>query len=169
MVISGPGFAKDFTAHKEITLTATDEFAIKLFETDYLKFDYSEDVNGVLLCGALKNVFALGAGLRGLAMGTLEWKQYIKDANTEIITLLQANGSSPATDNNACGIWDLAITCSPSSRNFQFGLNIASGVINPNETVEGLSALKRIRDDEIIVPENTPILHDLLKRSSAWV
>lgn len=169
MAISGPGFAKDFTAHKEITLTATDEFAIQLFETDYLKFDYTGDVNGVLLCGALKNVFALGAGLRMLNMGTPDWKQYTKDANAEMILILQANGSKPATDNNACGIWDLIITCSPNSRNFQFGLNIASGAINPNETVEGLSTLKRIRDGEIVVPDNTPILHDLLKRSSAWV
>jgi len=169
MILSGPGFAKDIAEHKNTLLTATDKLISDLFANDYMSFDYSDDAKGVLMCGALKNVYAIEAGFRGFAVGSAEMEHFIEIAADEMALILSANGANPDTMKCACGIGDLILTCSPDSRNFEFGSKVALDTkYKSDKTVEGVSALKRIRDGTIIVPENAAILLSLIGRSKEW-
>ena len=169
MILSGPGFADDIKAQKKTILTATDERIIEMFSTDYLTFDRTDDKRGVLMCGALKNVYAVMAGLLNLKEGTQEHSKYLRDVAKEMKLVLDANGASGDTVDLVCGKGDLKITCNYPSRNYEFGQILRKNPkAEPEKTVEGISALKRIKRGEIKVPEEAIILKDLIKRSDEW-
>ena len=169
MVLSGPGFAQDIKDRKMTLLTATDKRILELFSTSYLKFDYTDDKLGVLMCGALKNVYALFAGLQDLRPETPEMQKYIDSASLEMKQILEANGASAKTVDLSCGIGDLILTCSPRSRNYEFGQILRKNPhAEPEKTVEGLSALKRIIRKEIVLPEGLGIINELIERSKEW-
>lgn len=169
MVLSGPGFAKDIKAAKPTKLTATDKRVVELFETDYLSFDMTDDKCGVLMCGALKNVYAIQAGLLGLERESKEWNKFIKTVVSEMKLVLSANGAKAETVDLVCGIGDLKLTCGYPSRNYEYGdiLRKRPGY-KPEKTVEGFSALARIRRREITVPDEAVILKQLTKDSFEW-
>ena len=169
MVLSGPGFAKDIKEHKNTKLTATDRRIIDLFKTDYLDFDYTDDKKGVLMCGALKNVYAILAGMEKISPNTDEQLKFLTEVSGEMKALLLANGARPETVDLECGIGDLRITCAPPSRNFEFGVRLRKKPnYKPEKTVEGVSALKRIKNGELIIPNSAVKLKELLKRSEKW-
>ena len=169
MVMSGPGFADDIKAGKETHLTATDKRVVELFSTDYLDFDETRDALGVLMCGALKNVYAIYAGLLGLRPGTAKHEQYLAEAAEEMRALLTANGAKAATVDLECGVGDLRLTCGLPSRNYEFGMRKRQdSSYQPEKTVEGLSALAKIRRGEIVVPESAMKLRMLMKLSQNW-
>ena len=164
-VISGPGFADDIKQGKETYFTITDDRLEELFKAGYIEFDKTSDVNGVLMCGALKNVYAIQAGYLGLERDTLAWKKYIVSAVSEIRSILSLNYAEADTVSLYCGISDLELTCGYPSRNFEFGdLLRQDASYQPQKTVEGLSALKKIKRGEIKVPEDAFILKDLIER-----
>ncbi|MBQ3445550.1 hypothetical protein IJG29_02375 [Candidatus Saccharibacteria bacterium] len=168
MVLSGPGFANDIKAHKQTVLTATDERIVRLFETDYLKFELTDDRQGVLLCGALKNVYALYAGYLGLTRDTTAWHDYITEVSEELQALIIANGGEAETVNLACGVGDLKLTCDTGSRNYEFGAILKSNPhARPEKTVEGLTTLAKIKRGEIRVPAKAIILNKILEESWA--
>ena len=169
MVLSGPGFADDIKAAKQTILTATDLRIVNLFGTNYLSFDMTDDKRGVLMCGALKNVYAIMAGLRGLEPGTEKHKKYLSDVAREMKELLTANGAKAETVDLVCGKGDLKITCANPSRNYEFGCKLRENPeYQPEKTVEGVSALKRIKRGEIVIPENVVILKELVAESDKW-
>lgn len=163
MVLSGPGFADDIKAHKETYFTVTDARVREMFVADYVHFDMTRDRRGVIMCGALKNVYAILAGLKGLERGTVEWRKFIKQAADEMREILAANGAEAKTVDLACGIGDLKLTCGEPSRNFEYGdiLRREPGY-EPKNTVEGLSALKRIIRHEIVLPKEVPLLGEVV-------
>lgn len=166
MVLSGPGFAVDIKQGKETHLTCTDSRVEELFGTEFLDFDFTSDTRGVLMCGALKNVYALYAGILGLEPGTEKHEQYLTEVAEEMQALLSANGASPETVDLRCGEGDLRLTCALPSRNYEFGLILRENPgAKPEKTVEGLTALKKIKRGEIKVPETCV----KLKRSMEWV
>ena len=163
MVLSGPGYADDIKAARLTHLTATDKRVVEMFGTDYLDFDETEDKKGVLMCGALKNVYAIKAGVLGIKPGTKAHEKYLQTAAAEMKVLLAANGAEPETVDLNCGIGDLRITCYYPSRNYEYGQALRAGLkMGPSKTVEGLSALKRIKRREIIVPEGLEIISSIL-------
>ena len=163
MVLSGPGFAQDIKAHKKTLLTATDSRIVDLFTTDYLQFDFTDDRRGVLMCGALKNVYAILAGLKGLKRETAAWREFITDVTEEMEQILEANGAEPSTVDLACGIGDLKLTCGMPSRNYEYGIIIKKNShYKPTNTVEGLTAIKRINRYEITVPGKAKLLKEVL-------
>ncbi len=169
MVLSGPGFADDIKAGKPTKLTATDARIVDLFTTDYLSFDMTDDENGVLMCGALKNVYAIEAGFRGLRRDSEEWMRYIEATCDEMKAILAENGARADTVNLVCGIGDLKLTCGYPSRNYEFGdLLRQNGSLRPEKTVEGLSALKRIIRGEIDLPPTTSIMNEIIGRFKEW-
>ena len=111
MVLSGPGFANDIKAQKKTLLTATDSRIVDLFSTDYMKFDFTDDRRGVLMCGALKNVYAILAGLKNLKRETALWREFINDVTEEMKLILTENGAEEDTVELACGVGDLKLTC----------------------------------------------------------
>lgn len=169
MILSGPGFADDIKAHKKTILTATDDRVVEMFGTDYLTFDQTNDERGVLMCGALKNVYAIMAGLLDLKEGTREHTKFLNDVASEMKLILDDNGAHGETVDLVCGKGDLKITCNYPSRNYEFGQILRKNPkAEPEKTVEGLSALKRIKRGEIKVPKEAIILRDLIKRSNEW-
>lgn len=169
MILSGPGFADDIKTAKKTKLTATDGRIIELFGTDYLTFDKTNDRCGVLMCGALKNVYAILAGLDGLEPNTKEHNRFLTEVAEEMKALLSANGARPETVDLVCGKGDLKITCAYPSRNYEFGRILRENPnAQPEKTVEGVSALKRIKRGEIKVPEKAAILRKLMKASDKW-
>ncbi len=164
MVLSGPGFADEIKARKETCLTLTDKTLEGLFKADYMRFDYTTDVKGVLMCGALKNVYAILAGYLGLLPGGEDYELFISEVLEEMRTLLSANGAQPQTVDLYCGIGDLRLTCDTPSRNYQYGLNLRDGGALPNNTtVEGLTALQSIRDGAIKVPSKLDRLEQITR------
>lgn len=169
MILSGPGFADDIKAAKKTKLTATDDRIVELFGTDYLTFDRTDDERGVLMCGALKNVYAIMAGLSGLEPGTAGHAAFLVKVSEEMKALLSANGANPDTVDLVCGKGDLKITCAEPSRNYEFGCKLRKDAkYQPEKTVEGVSALKRIKRREIVVPDAAIILKELIARSDGW-
>ena len=169
MVLSGPGFAVDIKAGKETHLTATDERVIDLFTTSFLDFDYTPDNKGVLMCGALKNIYALYAGYLDLKPGSAKHERYLTEVAEEMKALLKANGADPRTVEHACGVGDLRLTCDYPSRNYEFGQILKdSHNAEPEKTVEGLTALSKVKRGEIVVPESCVKLKELIKTSKDW-
>ncbi|MBR3269886.1 hypothetical protein IKG07_01410 [Candidatus Saccharibacteria bacterium] len=169
MVLSGPGFAADIKAGKKTLLTATDQRIIELFTTDYLTFDFTVDKNGVLMCGALKNVYAIYAGYLDLKPGTPEHERYLTEVSEEMKALLLANSSDPKTVDLSCGKGDLRLTCDFPSRNYEFGQILRKNhQAVPEKTVEGLTALAKIKRGEIKIPDSALKLLELIKISDDW-
>ena len=163
MVISGPSFAEDIKTAKETKMTITDDRLRELFQADYINFDQTEDKKGVLMCGALKNIYAIMAGYNGLKRNSIEWKEYIVKAAQEMKDILAFNGAESETVDLACGISDLELTCGYPSRNYEYGdLLRQDSSYDPEKTIEGLSALKRIRRGEIRVPDSALILKGMI-------
>ena len=163
-VLSGAGFADDIKNSRKVKLTATDKRVVEMFSTDYVRFDTTDDKLGVLMCGALKNIYAIKAGMLRLSPKSKKKENYIYDVVKEMAEILHENGAKPSTIRLACGMKDLILTCGINSRNYRFGVEFS---VNSNcktdQTVEGLSALKRVKRGEIEIPENAKILKGLLE------
>ncbi len=169
MVLSGPGFADDIKAHKMTILTATDVRVVEMFSCGYMSFDYTDDENGVLMCGALKNVYAILAGLLDLRRETPEWEHFVAEVSEEMQALLSENGAKPETMDLACGIGDLRLTCGYPSRNYEFGQKLRLNPdYQPEKTVEGVTALKKIKNGGLVVPKSAEKLHKLMMESDKW-
>lgn len=168
-VLSGAAFAADLRGGLEAKLTATDPRVMEMFQAENLRFDETSDRKGVLLCGALKNVYALWAGYCLLRPGTDVHEKYLKDTADEMRAILLANGADPMTVDLHCGVDDLRLTSGPGSRNYIYGQELAKNPkTKPETTVEGLTVLKRIRRGEINLPGNLPYLENLLRESEKW-
>lgn len=172
-VLSGGAFAADLNAKNNTVLTATSPLIRQLFETSWLKFDQTDDTTGVMICGALKNIYAIGSGYWGLKYGTTDFDDYINSCLDEMRVILKANDSKPETVDLSCGLRDLVITCaSPTSRNYDFGAKlkkdpelgekVMAGKVKVG-TVEGLGAIRAIpRTPSFTKPYNTPILDRII-------
>ncbi len=169
MILSGPGYAEDIKSHKPAVFTVSDTRLREIFAADYLKFDLSQDKKGILLCGALKNVYAIMAGLLDLEPGTTQHEEFLTDVAAEMKAVLEANGAKAETVDLSCGKGDLRLTCGVPSRNYEFGRAMRLGdSCLPGKTVEGVTVLGKIREGDLIVPESAKYLRDLLEKSEAW-
>lgn len=169
MAISGPGFADDIKAKKKTKLTITDDRLTKMFGTDYMEFDSTKDRRGVLMCGALKNVYAILAGFLDLRRDTSEWNQFILNVSDEMMEILDLNGAERNTVKLACGILDLKLTCDYPSRNYEFGEKLRLDAnYRPEKTVEGFTALNKIKHGDIKIPKGAGYLEKLLDLNKKW-
>lgn len=136
-VLSGGAFAEDLKKHLPATLTTTSSLATKLLKTDWLTIEQTSDTLGVMFCGSLKNIYAIGAGRLNLQPHSSDLHRYLLAAGQEIQDFLHLNHAQVETFQLSCGFADLKLTCSSSiSRNYRFGQNpkLRQG------TIEGLSA-----------------------------
>lgn len=131
-VLSGPSFAQEvvessFTSvviasnHKDLALH------FQLFtHADTFRVYTTDDVIGVELGGAMKNVMAIGAGIiHGLHLGDNTIAAYITRALAEMKRLGQSMGARETTFMGLSGIGDLILTCTgPLSRNRMFGIEL---------------------------------------------
>ncbi len=134
-VLSGPSFALEVAQGKPaaLTLASTDaEFAQKVAQQLHgarLRVYSSNDVIGVELGGALKNVMAIAAGLcDGMQLGHNARAAMITRGLAEISRLGAKLGGQPETFMGLTGLGDLVLTCTGDlSRNRKVGLELAKG------------------------------------------
>jgi len=167
MTLSGPSFAADVVdPDKSVALTLGGEKRSDLkrvrdvLHSQSFRVFACRDLVGVELGGALKNVFALMAGLmKGAGEGNSYLGEFIPRALVEIDTIKRYFGARRDTSRAVSSLGDLIITCSDASRNFRFGrayaqcfaeakpdedvVEMAFKAIG-NKTVEGYHTLKPI-------------------------
>jgi len=133
--LSGPGFAAEVARGKPAALVAaaSDETVARhvqeLFAARTLRMYSSTDVPGVELCGAVKNVVAIAAGVSdGLGLGSSARAAVITRGLAEIMRLVDAAGGRRETAAGLAGLGDLVLTCTGDlSRNRAIGLALARG------------------------------------------
>lgn len=148
--LSGPSFAREvcYKHPTVVTLASRNKDMAKylqeLFSTDYFRVYTTQDVIGVELGGALKNVIAIAAGASdGLDFGYNARAALITRGLAEITRLGVSMGAKPLTFAGLAGIGDLILTCTGNlSRNRMVGLKIAEGV--PVEEI--ISGMKMIAE-----------------------
>ncbi|MGE3863799.1 MAG: NAD(P)H-dependent glycerol-3-phosphate dehydrogenase [Burkholderiaceae bacterium] len=134
-VLSGPSFAQEVAAGLPVALTlaAADaglrRIAQAAFHHEAARIYGSDDVVGVELGGALKNVMAVAAGIcDGLALGMNARAALITRGLAEISRLGRALGARAETFMGLTGLGDLVLTCTGDlSRNRRVGLALAAG------------------------------------------
>ncbi len=135
-VISGPSFAREVAMGFPTAVTvAAKNLAVagvvqQVFATPSFRVYTNDDVLGVELGGAVKNVIAIAAGvIDGLGFGLNTRAALITRGQTEIRRLGVALGAKPRTFTGLAGIGDLILTCTGSlSRNHTLGQKIGFGM-----------------------------------------
>ena len=150
-------FRKKADEYDPIILTASSEIPEQLFTMELLKVEYTEDAKGVMLCGALKNVYAIGGGIFMLDEYPGE---YLSEAYYEMQDILLANGCDPDTAMLSCGVADLMVSCTMDGRNFRFGDEIRMhprSRIEPVGTIEGLNVIRSLDEfPDFVWPKDDP-------------
>lgn len=145
-VISGPSFAREValalpTALVVASLHSSYQRQIRdLLHSSTLRVYLSDDVIGVQLCGAIKNILAIACGISdGIGYGANAQAALITRGLAEMRRLLQAYHARPETCLSLAGVGDLILTCTDNqSRNRRFGLLLGQGVtLNQAETTVG--------------------------------
>jgi glycerol-3-phosphate dehydrogenase (NAD(P)+) len=134
-VLSGPSFAQEVAAGSPtaITIASSDaDLAARVqreFGSQSLRLYTNDDVVGVELGGALKNVIAIAAGIvSGLGLGHNSAAALITRGITETTRLAVACGGRSETLAGLSGIGDLVLTCTGSlSRNRMVGIELGRG------------------------------------------
>ena len=134
-VLSGPNLAPEIAAGKISSATvafpssSVSESVQSILSSDIFRVYRSEDVKGVELGGALKNIVAIGAGfIDGAGLGANIKAAYVTRGLHEITRLGVAMGAKADTFAGLSGMGDLIVTCySTLSRNYRLGFGLASG------------------------------------------
>lgn len=136
VVLSGPSHAEEVVLHHPTTITAActnlraAEKIQDLFMNQYFRVYTNNDVIGVEIGGALKNVIALAAGISdGLNYGDNAKAALITRGLAEISRLGVRMGGNPFTFAGLTGMGDLIVTCtSVHSRNWKAGNMLGKGM-----------------------------------------
>ncbi len=179
-VLSGPSFAAEAArgeptavvlASRDVTVATSlqEEFAAPSF-----RLYTNDDILGVELAGAMKNVMAIAAGAcQGLGLGSNALAALITRGLAEMTRLAVALGARPETLSGLAGLGDLVLTCTGSlSRNRYVGVELGKGrplqeiragmrmVAEGVETAAPLLALAREHQIEMPITEQVDaILH----------
>ena len=134
-VLSGPSFAADVSAGLPTAVTvgahdiATAKALAEMLSSRTLRCYASDDLKGVELGGALKNVLAIAAGfVHGRDLGASAIAALTTRGFAELQRVAAALGGRPETLAGLSGLGDLILTCgSEKSRNFAYGAALARG------------------------------------------
>ncbi|MCF6320742.1 MAG: NAD(P)-dependent glycerol-3-phosphate dehydrogenase [Rhizobiaceae bacterium] len=151
-VLSGPSFASDVARALPTALTlAFDDMArakkyADLLSSDNFRIYASNDVIGVELGGALKNVLALAVGAaRGMELGASAEAALIARGFSELRHLAVKMGGNRETLSGLSGLGDLVLTASSTqSRNFSYGVALGRG-----EDIAGLALAEGVHTAQI--------------------
>jgi glycerol-3-phosphate dehydrogenase (NAD(P)+) len=163
-VLSGPNIADEIVRGlPAAAVVASDdlELAVRLqlaINSTSFRVYVNEDVAGVELCAASKNVIALAAGAAdGLGLGDNAKAALVSRGLAEMRRFAEAAGARPDTFAGLAGMGDLIVTCwAPTSRNRRAGELMARGV--PAE--EALSAIGMVVEGLT----TAPVLRELSQR-----
>ena len=138
MVMKGPSFAREIINRQETGFTLAclnnDYFSevADLFENTNIRFDYSNDINGVEYASILKNIYAIIIGMLDANYDSANMRSlFITKAINEMRSLMITFGGQEITMFNYCGFGDFALTSlNDMSRNRTLGLLIGKGFFN---------------------------------------
>ena len=158
-VLSGPNLAREVAEHAlTATVVASEDEELcervqAVLHGRTFRVYASADRFGVELGGALKNVYAIIAGMAvALGMGENTKSMLITRALAEMTRFAVNQGANPMTFLGLAGVGDLIVTCSsPKSRNYQVGFALGQGlsledaVTRLGEVAEGVNTLKVLK------------------------
>jgi len=133
-ILSGPSFARDVARGlpTAVTIAARNGLAEQLqtaLGSATFRPYASDDVTGVALGGAAKNVYAIACGVvEGMGLGENARAALLARSFAELARLGESLGARRETLMGLSGLGDLVLTAtSPSSRNFSFGMELGKG------------------------------------------
>lgn len=134
-VLSGPSFAKEVSSKlpTAVCVASIRDYIAKriqqIFSAPFFRVYTSQDMMGVELGGALKNVIAMASGVSdGLKLGTNARAALITRGLTEMTRLGQVMGARSETMYGLAGLGDLVLTCTGElSRNRYVGFSLGEG------------------------------------------
>lgn len=158
-VLSGPNLAREIAEHAlTATVVASEDDALcqqvqAVLHGRTFRVYASSDRFGVELGGALKNVYAIIAGMAvALGMGENTKSMLITRALAEMTRFAVSQGANPMTFLGLAGVGDLIVTCSsPKSRNYQVGhalgqgLSLTEAVERLGEVAEGVNTIRVLK------------------------
>ena len=174
-VMSGPNLAKEIVAG-QITATviasadeALNETIQDLLHSGSFRVYASTDVLGVELGGALKNVYAIMAGMAAaMGIGQNTISMLITRSLAEMSRFAVRKGADPMTFLGLSGVGDLIATCSsPLSRNYRVGYELGQGrslqqvVGELGQVAEGVNTLKLLKDQADNLGVYMPLVNGL--------
>ncbi len=159
-VLSGPTFAREVAAGlpTALTVAASDEryaeHVARLLHSEAFRAYTSQDMTGVELGGAVKNVLAIATGIAdGMGLGANTRAALITRGLAEIQRLGVKLGGHPETFMGLAGLGDLVLTCTDDqSRNRRVGMALARGkslrqvLEELGQVAEGVNNAKEVRD-----------------------
>ncbi len=174
-VLSGPNLAGEIV-NRDLTATviAAKDPDVRRTVQDLLGCEYfrvyaNVDVYGVELAGALKNIYAIVAGLASaLEMGENAKAMLITRGLAEMSRFAVSLGANPMTFMGLAGVGDLIVTCtSPKSRNYRVGYAVGKGktlddaVSELGQVAEGIYTLKLVKEKAESVGIYMPLVRGL--------
>ncbi|MGP8290480.1 NAD(P)H-dependent glycerol-3-phosphate dehydrogenase [Vreelandella zhanjiangensis] len=157
-VIAGPNLASEI-ADKQLTATViasadalTRTRVQQALGCRYFRVYASDDRHGVELGGALKNIYAIAAGMAvALGMGENTRSMLMTRALAEMSRFAVAEGANPMTFLGLAGVGDLIVTCSSNlSRNYRVGYAMGEGrsledaIAALGQVAEGVNTVKLV-------------------------
>ena len=164
-VLSGPNHAEEIATGKAtcaVIGSADHELAIRLqelFTFPYFRAYSSDDLAGIEFGGAVKNVYAIAAGMaHGLGLGDNAVAALVTRALAEMTRLGTALGGRAETFSGLSGVGDLIVTCfSEHSRNHRVGFALGSG----KSLDEAVTSLGMVAEGVL----NTLTIHEAARRA----
>ncbi len=170
-VLSGPSFADDVARGlpTAVTLACRDAALAEELATSLsgptLRVYHRQDMRGVEIGGAAKNVLAIACGaVAGKGLGESAKAALIARGFAELLRFARAYGGTPETLMGLSGLGDLVLTCSSAhSRNFAFGQRLGLGLsvteaaggklVEGAATASALVALARAKNVDMPIAE----------------
>lgn len=157
-IISGPSFAKEVAEElpTALVIASNNELyaknIMKILHNQSLRLYLTEDINGVQICSAVKNVIAIACGISdGLKFGANARAALITRGIAEMQRLGKVFAAKAETFTGVAGMGDLILTCTDNqSRNRRFGVKLGEGLditaakIQIGQVIEGLQNATQI-------------------------
>lgn len=177
VALSGPTHAEEVSKKIPSTIVAacpdleTAEVVQHAFMTDYLRVYTNDDIAGVELGGAIKNIIAIIAGISdGMGLGDNTKAALMTRGMAEIIRLGKKTGAKEKTFSGLTGMGDLIVTCcSKHSRNRYVGEELGKGrniqeIVNSMQMVaEGVKNCESIYHFAKKLQVEMPLTNELYK------
>tara|TARA_B100000497_G_scaffold18559_2_gene22016 strand:- start:828 stop:1856 length:1029 start_codon:yes stop_codon:yes gene_type:complete len=183
-VLSGPNLAREIAENKvagTVIASSSNELIASVkdaLSSESFKVYSSNDIQGVELAGALKNIYAIICGMAdALNVGENAVGLILTRSMAEMSRFAVAKGANPITFLGLAGMGDLVATCTSNlSRNFQLGAHLGSGFSldeakeKVGQVAEGVRTLAVIKEESSELNIKMPLvdsLHDIIYEHSS--
>ena len=174
-VLSGPNLAREIAENKVSgTVIASSSKDLindvkKILSSATFKIYSSDDVQGVELAGALKNIYAIICGMvDSMEVGENALGLILTRSMAEMSRFAVAKGANPITFLGLAGMGDLVATCTSNlSRNYQLGYHLGTGLNLENakekvgQVAEGIRTLEVIKNESSNLGIKMPLVDSL--------